>query len=370
MVIVLGACTDKYVANVKVPATGYLVVEGYINVSGNTDILMSRTSGLDSPTFIPELGAHVEIESTNGFSYPLSEIGGGNYIVGDLNLDITQQYRLHIKTSNGKDYLSDISKVTVTPPIDTLTWTANSDGVTVYVTTHDNQVQPGYYQWSFEETWIYTSKYASTEEYRQDSSLFVRPDADKFYTCWNSDISTTIIIANTEKLSANVIYQFPVTLVPYNNTDKLINRYSILVKQTTLSQDWYNWTLKVKRNTEQLGSIFDAQPSETGGNIHCTTDPTETVIGFVGTTSETEKRMFIDRLDIPPTVVYSGYETCLLDTSGLDKQSLAIQFEHGNFIPTNLTYTNGFPSGIANSIPECVDCRLKGGTTIKPDFWQ
>jgi len=53
LLIVLGACKDKYVADVHVPATGFLVVEGYINASDTTDIMLSRTSGLDSVRLIP-----------------------------------------------------------------------------------------------------------------------------------------------------------------------------------------------------------------------------------------------------------------------------------------------------------------------------
>ncbi len=52
MLFVLGACTDKYVANIKGQATGFLVVEGYINITGTTNIQMSRSTGLDSPVFI------------------------------------------------------------------------------------------------------------------------------------------------------------------------------------------------------------------------------------------------------------------------------------------------------------------------------
>ena len=147
------------------------------------------------------------------------------------------------------------------------------------------------------------------------------------YTCWRSDVSTTINIASTEKLSSNVIYEYPVTLVPYNNTNKLIDEYSILVKQTALSQDWYEWVQKVQRNTEQLGSIFDALPSETGGNIHNTADPTEMVIGFIGTSTETEKRIFINRTQIPPTIVYSGYESCKLDTTGLSVRNCRLSLD-------------------------------------------
>ena len=369
MLFVLGSCTDKYVANIKGQATGFLVVEGFINITGTTNIQMSRSTGLDSPVVIPETGAQVEIQSTNGASIPLSELTTGNYSDTGLNLDPTQQYRLYIKTSNGKDYLSDLTKVNISPPIDSLSWTAASDGVTIYVTTHNPLVQPGYYQWSYDETWKYTSKYESTLKYVA-GGLALRTDSELLYTCWRSDISTTINIASTEKLNANVIYEFPVALVPYDNTDKLIDEYSILVKQTVLSQDWYEWVQKVQRNTEQLGSIFDALPSETGGNIHNTADPTETVIGFIGTSTETEKRLFINRTQIPPTIVYSGYESCSLDTTGLDASSLVTYFDAGTYLPNAYVYCMGFPCKVTFSVPICVDCRLKGGTLVKPDFWQ
>jgi Domain of unknown function (DUF4249) len=367
--ILLSGCTDKYVANVKTPPAGYLVVEGYINISGTTHITMSRPSGLDSPVFIPEPGAQLEIQSSSGLSYPLTETDAGNYFANGLNLDPTQNYHLHIKTNNGKEYLSDSSKVNITPPIDTLTWTANSEGVTVYVTTHNNQVQPGYYQWTFDETWKYTAKYESTERY-ESGSLFVRKDSELIYTCWRSDSSTTINIANTEKLSSNLIFQFPVTTVLFSNTDKLGDEYSILVKQISMSKDWFNWAQQLQRNTEQLGSIFDAQPSETGGNIHNTADPSEVVIGFIGTSSETEKRIFINKIQLPNTIVYTGDESCKLDTTGLSSQDLMVKFQQGIYIPIDIVYFNGFPIGVSSSIPYCVDCRVKGGTLTKPDFWQ
>src|ERR1700722_8392772 len=181
MLFVLGACTDKYVANIKGQATGFLVVEGYINITGTTTIQMSRSTGLDSPVYLPETGAQVEIQSTNGASIPLSELNAGIYSDTGLNLDPTQQYRLHIKTTNGKDYLSDLSNVNISPPIDSLSWTAASDGVTIYVTTHNPAVQPGYYQWSYEETWEYKSKFGSNIEY-DGSGLVLRPDSDMITT--------------------------------------------------------------------------------------------------------------------------------------------------------------------------------------------
>jgi hypothetical protein len=371
LLIVLGACKEKYVVNTNVPAAGYLVVEGFINITGTTDIMMTRSSGLDSPILIPEPGAQVEIQSQNGATYPLFESQSGHYSVNNLLLDPTQLYGLHIKTVKGKEYLSDFTVVKIAPPIDTVTWSANSDAVTIYVSSHDNQVQPGYYQWKFEETWRYTSAFSSSLLYvKEDSNLITRPNSDMFYICWQSDLSNTIIISNTEKLSSNVIYKYQITQIPYSSSDKLIERYSILVKQYSLTKDWYEWNLKVRRNTEQLGSIFDAQPSETGGNIHCTTDPTEKVIGFIGSTTETEKRIFIDRIELPPAVVFNPYTNCKADTIPNNQTDIINQFSGGFSIPTHYYYKNGFIVGVICGEPECVDCRLAGGTNVQPPFWQ
>ena len=245
-----------------------------------------------------------------GISFPLTELGAGKYSITQITVTAGQRYRLHIRTINGKDYVSDYSDIKITPPIDSVNWTADNDGVSVFVTTHDPQNQSVYYQWQFEETWKYTAKYQSDYIY-DGSKVLNRPDSQKIpYTCYQKDNSTNISIASSAKLEADVISQFPLTKVLYATSNKMINRYSILVKQSTLSKDWYEWKQKVKKNTEQLGSIFDAQPSETGGNIHCVSDPNESVIGFVGCTTETEKRIFIDHSEILSAVVYTGYEDC------------------------------------------------------------
>ena len=100
LLILFGACKDKYMPNIKYPPTGFLVVEGYIN-SGkdSTFIYLTRTSGLDSIQIFPESGAQVEIQSEQGVTYPLSEQKGGKYAVGQLPIDPAQKYRLHIKLS-------------------------------------------------------------------------------------------------------------------------------------------------------------------------------------------------------------------------------------------------------------------------------
>ena len=371
LMIVLGACTDKYVVKTNAPSAGYLVVEGFINISGSTVIYLTRSSGVDTPIRVPEAGAKLEIESQFGGSIPLLPGTNGSYSVENLVLDPSQQYRLHIQTVNGKEYLSEFSQAIITPPVDDVGWTANSDEVIVNVSTHDPLNPTGYYQWQFEETWRYHSAFSSSLEY-VDSNIVPRPPQDLNYYCYRSDSSTQIAIASTEKLSANVVYQFPINEISYSTTNKLLIRYSILVKQYSLSKDWYQWVQKIKKNTESRGSIFDAQPGETGGNIKCVSDPLETVIGFVGCATETQKRIFIDRSELPSVIVSSGYDKCSEETIPNMDNPLLIYFGDGSNIPTVPVIPSGslVPTAIKGSSIGCVDCRVAGGTTAAPPFWQ
>lgn len=367
--VLFTGCKDKYMPNLHLSTTGYLVVEGFINVGkGPTHIQLSRSTGLDSPYYHSESGAQIEVQSENGASYPLAEQAGGQYSIDQLPVNSAQRYRLHIRTNNGKDFISDYTEIKITPLIDTVKWKAESDGVSIFVSTHDNQNKTIYYQWQFEETWKYTAYYQSNYKY-ENHILSLRSFDEFIFTCWKTDVSTNIAIASSAKLKSDVISDFPLTHIPYYTSEKLAQEYSIQVKQYALSKEWYEWKQKVKKNTEQLGSIFDAQPSETGGNIHCTTDPNEIAIGFIGCTTETDKRIFIDNSELNVNITNKDIEFCKLDTINYYPPDFDAFLYNTGKIPVNLVYVMGVPKGVEISFVNCADCRAKGGTNIKPDFW-
>jgi hypothetical protein len=370
LLFVLGACKEKYNSPYHLPPAGYLVVEGFINVgNGPTNISLSRVTTLDSPVIIPQTGAQVSVESQEGSSYPLSELGNGKYSISQIPVDLTQQYRLQIITPDSKVYLSGFTAPKVTPLIDSVSWSAAADGATIYVSSHDPQNNTKYYQWEYEETWEYTSAYQSGYEY-VNGTIVARPDSDQLFICWKSDTSTSISIGTSAALNTDVISEFPLAQVPYS-TNKLSVKYSILVKQYALTEDWYNWDEKVQKNTEQLGSIFDAQPSEIAGNLQCISNPGEQVIGFIGCTTETEKRIFISRFQLPNSpVIYSGYGDCGEDTVKNDPFDLNAAFSAGSKIPIGPVYKGPVLIGYLASGASCVDCRLMGGMLMEPPFWQ
>jgi Domain of unknown function (DUF4249) len=368
VLILFWACRDKYMPHINYPNSGILVVEGFINTgNGPTTISLTRLAPLNNVSVIPEPSAQVEVQSEQGARYALSETGSGNYSIDQIPIDTNQKYRIHIRTSNGKDYLSALAIAKITPPIDTLGFDTASDHLTIYLSTHDDRSKSIYYEWYYQETWKYFAFAYSSYKY-ESGGIGPRDveDADTLYNCWAFNQSTDLILFSTENLSSDLVYKLPLQTISYFTTNRLRDRYSILVKQIVLTKEWYEWKQLLKKNTEQLGSIFDAQPSETGGNIVCTTDTSERVIGFVGCTSEIEKRIFISRSQIPEVRVNTGYETCAADTI------LAVKFDifaDLAELPIGQVVRRGAVVGFTGATPDCMECWLHGGTNKKPDFW-
>src|SRR5690606_28393632 len=116
----------------------------------------------------------------------------GNYIHPNLELDPHGQYQLRIKTSDGKEYLSDKIPVRITPEIDSLGYKQDERGVRIHVNTHDASNNTRYYKWNFVETWEYTARLNSNFIYDdtiQPYKIRTRLDSENFYTCWRSQAS-------------------------------------------------------------------------------------------------------------------------------------------------------------------------------------
>jgi hypothetical protein len=347
---------------------GILVVEGVIDPSADSTIIrLSRTVQVNSTTTAaPVLDAIVNAEDDQNGIYPIPEIGNGEYAFPGLQLDITRKYRLRIKTSDGQQYLSDFVPVKVTPPIDSVGFTILQDSLQVYVSTHDPSNNTQFYRWSFDETWAFHAYYAS-QFISTGYSLVERTPAQNVYSCFGSDFSPTIVLASSAGLSHDVIYQNPLTLIR-GSSEKLEREYSVLVRQYALTSDALNYWTNLRTNSDQLGGIFGVQPSEVAGNIHCTTNAAATVIGYIGASTVTTKRVFISNSSLPqrwqPAYPYSC--TLQTDTSASSLEAL-ISLPPGMLA---ISPIGGFfdPKGYFGTSIECADCTIRG-TTVQPSYW-
>jgi hypothetical protein len=140
----------------------------------------------------------------------------------------------------------------------------------------------------------------------------------------------------------------------------------------------YNYYTLLKQNTEQLGSIFDSQPSTLTGNIHCITDPTLPVIGYITAGTVQEKRIYINNGQLPLNWAATYPYDCEQDSAlfndprtlpkGQNTVSQLLISVPNSFVPTEAITKMNVVIGYEYSDRSCADCSLRGKTT-PPGFW-
>ncbi|MBS1527585.1 MAG: DUF4249 domain-containing protein [Bacteroidetes bacterium] len=400
------SCRKLYNPPALTAPNSYLVVEGAINSGADSTIIkLSRTvsvsAGMKSS---PEKNAFIAVNGDQGASFPLTEIKPGTYAIASLNLDKTRKYRLSIRTSDGKQYASDFVPVVDSPPIDSISFDSNGSqasgaGVNIYVSTHDPANKVQYYRWDFTETWEFTSAFESAF-YSTGDTVLVRNntiDSNDIYHCWRSDSSSSILLGSTAKLSKSIVVNQPVNFIE-STSEKVSHEYSILVRQYALSSGAYNFYTMLRKNTEQLGSIFDAQPSQLPGNIHCISNPSEPVLGYISAGTVSLQRIFIMEQQLPywRPITYYTINNCTLASAADDANGTCCLFHYRNKkgeienqVDEYINYDKGHPVdplipigaildyttssrmviGYTAASRECTDCTLRG-TDIKPAFWK
>lgn len=368
---VFASCKDPFDPVLKRTDTNSLVVEGYIEGSAPTTFFISRSRALtirDTAARKYEEHANVMIEDDHQNKYPLSELGAGYYSTIDtLNLSPNNQYRLHIYTNDNREYLSDFVPMKIAPPIEAINWELKDNGVQILLNTGDPANATRYYRWEYKETWEFHATYHTSWKAvitANPYTISIVPQTEDVFTCWRSNFSTSMLLGTSAKLSSDVISRFPMAYVPPHDI-KMSVLYSIWVKQYALDLPNYNYFTAIRDNTERIGSVFDPQPNQTPGNVHCVTDPEEEVIGFVGAGVTSEKRIFIPNSALPSN--WNIPPDCPIELVPDVLDSLEFYFDGGWSPITKLMSSSGEVRYSA-SYTECVDC-TKSGTNVKPSFW-
>ncbi|WP_051359819.1 DUF4249 domain-containing protein [Adhaeribacter aquaticus] len=366
MLMVFYGCVESFAPDVVDTVHSYLVVDGLINNNGITVINLSRSQKIsDNNKPQAEAKASVVIQEEQGPHYPLTEGRMGTYTSSYLTLNPQKKYRLYIKTAFNKEYVSDYVPVRYTPDFEVV-WKVENEGLQIAINSQGRENNTRYYRWQHEETWEFNSFIYSAWEYRNGQIL---PRTNNIFQCWRTERNPVIKIASTDNLSENVLSEHPLVLLP-KNSEKLQVKYSILVKQQSLTKEAYQYWETLSKNTENIGTLFDPFPSQLTGNITCLNDPKEPVFGFVSVTNEIEKRIFISTYaDLPTSwhginrksITYASCETGLMGKDGLTPANPAY------LIVDRVMLEDGSMDYTYSSVG-CVDCRLRG-TNVMPDFW-
>jgi hypothetical protein len=365
--LMMWACLDPYNPPADSNDYGYLVVDGFVNSNdGSGTITLSRTKPLnsDAPNAIVT-NAQISIIDANGNTYGFFETGNGQYALSGAAIDLSKTYKLTV-TTGSKTYESDFVPVRVSPPIDSISWRQLDDDIEIYANTHDPSNNTRYYRWSYSETWHYTSAFNSVVVLNKNHSVSNRKD--NIYDCYQSHNAGGILILSTTKLQDDAVREFVLNKIPTSDV-RLKSVYSIEVKQYALTKEAYEYWQELSKTTETPGTLFSPQPSQVTGNMHCVTNPSEPVIGYFSLGAADTKRIFIKPKEIVfpqfSSAVDDSYVNCLADTL----LTHDVPRYAGTDLLISAVYYQIFLVGYLKSSETCVDCRLKGGTNVKPDFW-
>jgi hypothetical protein len=366
-IVGLTTCREPYAPPAITQPNRFLVVDGFINTGANTitTFNLNRTRNLGDSTVkgIPELNAQISIIGSNGNVYPLTDpAGAGIYSSTPLTLDVTQQYRMAITTSAGEQFTSDPVPCKFSPPIDSVFWRQPFD-IDIYVSTHDPTGNTQYYRYDYNETWEHDSQLQSP--YVVVNGIIVASDStNQTARCWTTDTSADILLATSSALSSDIITGFNLVTIP-NSDPRVDIDYSILVRQYALTEDAYNFWLLIQKTTQDVGTLFDIQPTQLTGNIHCTTNPAEPVIGYISATNVQQQRMYI---------FASALQNWTHNEPGFTCDTMTIPASFADPFVYNYPDTNWAPyyfftdTQLVLVSAVCLNCKLFGGTTIRPPF--
>jgi hypothetical protein len=102
---------------------GLLVVDGSLIKGRETQIIIiSKTSPISQPEYLPVENCHVRIMDSTGNEFVFDEESPGKYVanIDDVWLNYNKQYKLIFSTSSGDSYESDYQCLLETTPVDSL----------------------------------------------------------------------------------------------------------------------------------------------------------------------------------------------------------------------------------------------------------
>jgi hypothetical protein len=364
-----------------------LVVDGSLIKGRETQIIIiSKTSPISQPEYLPVENCNVKIMDNTGNEFIFNEESPGKYVanIDDAWLVYDKQYKLIFTTSSGDDYESYYQWLLETDPVDSLygiyenhyspvTGKESNGGMQFYVDLGAPEDASRYYRWVLEETFEIHAENEIWGVYDGLSIKLFQP-SDSLFRCWETKDVTGLYAASTVNLSENRIKKIPLHFVQ-GNSPKLNFKYCATVKQYALNADAYDYWYQKERELNESGNIYTIQPSQPISNIHNISNTDEKVMGFFWVASYAVKRVFVHIPSGPwvyGTCEYVGTYCESNDFNEISARIYSALSKFADILPDPPIYIR-LEQNTNYSIvitPQCVDCRILGGEARKPDFWE
>ncbi|RAI85771.1 DUF4249 domain-containing protein [Algoriphagus yeomjeoni] len=373
-ILLLSGCREPFNPEIEPADLSVLVVEGYLDTEGlPSKLKLSYTQNIQTTdSFVPSYpSAQVFLRSESGEQYPLTDLGSGEFEFAN-DIPENQDYRLYISTNDGRSYTSDLLRPILTPEIIDVGFVQNELGVEVYLTTKGDENADDFL-WTFEETYAFRPKFPSYYKFDPETADIVfRGQDERTDLCYRGSVSSDLILETSSRFEDQFVFRQSITQI-LENDERLGLKYSILISQKALDKKASEFWEILRKNSDDIGSIFSPLPSNIGGNINNDQNPDAPVVGFVSLGTIRQKRLFISVQEVAPWIVFEpAYGGCFVEPDTIPKTEYAQSFASGSFVPVFPIFSEFNelePIGYQGSPRPCSDCTLRG-TNVKPDFWQ
>lgn len=371
----IGSCIEPFDAKFE-DFESVLVVEATITDKlGQQQIFLTRTFEFDDDGPSPEANANVSVAG-GGNVFVFQETTPGLYIsTQTFAAQPGTDYQLSIDTQNGRSYSSEQMRLTQATQIDDLraeriSNNLGEDGAAIFVDSFDSTGNSVNYLYQYEETYkIIAPDWAPLDYVIRNQEgvdmLELIPRSLDERICYATDVSNSIILANTTNLSEDRVSNYMVRFMDSNNYI-LSHRYSILVKQFVLSNAAYTFYERLNQFSENESLFSENQPGFLEGNIS-SEDTREKVLGFFSVSSVSEKRIFFNYDDLFPDERLPEYVNPCRPVgvgTGLLEQVRADVVKYFGTIVNNIT--GEVETAVVPRV--CGDCTVLGSSEI-PEFW-
>lgn len=369
--LICGSCVDPF-EPVLEETQEVVVISGMISDQpGRHTISISRSSPYRFPEFQPVEFCVVTVTNQEGDMIHYTDEGDGIYAadVPDAFLEVGDAASVYVFTTDQKEYQSAYDTILPCPRIDSLyyeiEYLETSDpeksipGVQFYLDMSGSASDSRKLIWRLEETWEYWASLfgnriwwgmGGVEEFW----------SNVLYKCWKTYPLDRFFTGNTGNLSSNAMQQVALNFVS-NETDRLSITYSLLVKQQSLSRKAYDYWQRMHDQAVESGGFYETQPSSVSGNLYSVDDPEEVVLGYFYASQVQERRIFVhnnDFFEFKIPHISCEYEPISAIWTWEKIEYPVYIYDEGPFRPswTGPQY--------------CFDCRIQGGDTIRPIYWE
>jgi len=373
-ILMLGLLANSciYPFNPRIDETNdLLVIDGHI-IKGEKvqTVYVSRSSVYNDPRFLPERGCLVRVVDDKGKLFTFTETEKGIYTaaIPDELIRFNASYQLFVTTPDNRNYESTPEMLLADSPIDSVYFieepgqsaaTGYMDGVQIYTDLKAEEGAARHYRWTMEETWEYERSFPI--EFRYDGvkkRIIQMPiNSDTLVVCWKTMPVTGFFTSSTANLKVNEKKRIPLNYVS-RSTNRLKIKYSVLVRQFSLSESAYDYFNTRKIETQESGGLYQTQPVQSTTNISNADDPNEKVLGYFWASSFSQSRVFVQ----PPYKFVIPVECYpwIPNWEGLSKLD---PDEKNSFYIVVIDGVNH------QAEDKCFDCTKAGGTQKRPDFW-